>query len=105
MLTFASMLAAAATMASASPAPVDLKLVCQGAREDRFFAEDYTRPEVRSALQERWAAYRRPATIEVDINRERGRIRLGESMTPGVRTGGRDGWWRRRRTLRGSRSR
>lgn len=94
MLMLVPILAAAATMASASPAPVDLKLVCQGARDDRFFAEDATRREVRSALQDRWAAYRRPATIEIDINSTRGRIHLGERMIPGVNTGGRDGWWR-----------
>ncbi len=96
MLAFAPLLAAAATMApaSASPAPTDLQLVCQGLREQRFFAEDYTRPEIRSALQNRWPVYRRPATIEVQINSQRGRIHLGESMIPAAHTGGRDGWWR-----------
>ena len=94
MLAFASVLAAAATMASASPAPADLQLVCQGLREQRFFAEDYTRPEIRSALQNRRPVYRRPATIEVQVNSQRGRIRLGESMIPAAHTGGRDGWWR-----------
>ncbi len=96
MLAFAPLLAAAATMASASPAPApaDLQLVCRGLREQRFFAEDYTRPEIRSALQNRWPVYRRPATIEVQINSQRGRIHLGESMIPAAHTGGRDGWWR-----------
>lgn len=94
MLTFAPLLAAAATMASASPAPADLQLVCRGLREQRFFAEDYTRPEIRSALQNRRPVYSRPATIEVQINSQRGRIHLGESMIPAAHTGGRDGWWR-----------
>lgn len=96
MLAFAPALALAATMASTSPAPAqtDVRLVCQGLRQQLFFTEDRTSPPVMSAVQKRNAAYRRPATIELQINSERGRIRLGESMIPAVHTGGRDGWWR-----------